>query len=254
MRQKLTRLCRTSGKSFINALLDTLFPPRCHCCRAFIPDAGRIHICSRCLGDMKLLSSPLCPICGIPFATPGGIDHACSSCISDPPPFTAARAAMVHDGPARDLVHRFKYDGKVQLRRPLGLLFAERLAPFIAASAPDVVIPVPLHLNRLRQRGFNQAVLLGEVVAKEWGLPLDRTGLCRTRMTEPQTEFSALERRRNVRGAFGFGNGAAVVGRKVLLVDDVYTTGSTAGECARTLRRGGAAEVFVATVVRAVRY
>lgn len=252
MRPTLTSLCRSYGVRVAGALLDTVFPPRCHCCRAFIPEAGRIHVCSRCLGESTFLSSPHCTICGVPFATTDGIDHACASCLLEPPPFAAARGALLHDGPARDMVHRFKYGGKVQLRRPLGLLLAEPLASFVAACRVDVVIPVPLHISRLRQRGFNQAVLLGEVAAREWGLPFHRTALCRNRLTQPQTELSAEERRRNVHGAFGMDRAAAVAGKRVLLIDDVYTTGSTAGECARVLRKGGATAVFVATVVRAV--
>jgi ComF family protein len=168
-----------------------------------------------------------------------------------PPPFAAARAAFLYRATVRELVHHFKYGGKVQLRRPLGLLTARELAPFASFFAPQLLLPVPLHVRRLRQRGFNQAVLLGEVLARQWGVPLDRYQLLRTRWTEPQVNLSAAERVANVRGAFAVAAKHGLAGKRVLLVDDVYTTGSTVRECARLLAQAGAAAVGVVTVARA---
>ena len=132
-------------------------------------------------------------------------------------------------------------------------IFARGLEDFAAETAPDLVIPVPLHPKRLRQRGYNQAVLLGETMARQWRLPFCRTNLRRIRWTEPQIELPAAERRLNVKGAFAVASPGLLRGKKVLLVDDVYTTGATVMECSRTLRRAGATAVFVATVARAVR-
>jgi ComF family protein len=201
---------------------------------------------------MTPVVSPLCDLCGVPFATVDGIDHRCGHCSTAPPRFTAARAALLFDGTVRDLIHRFKYDRRVQLSRPLGLLTAETLAPWVAATAADLVMPVPLHVRRLRQRGFNQAVLLGQVLACRWHLPMDRATLRRIRWTEPQINLAAHERAANVRGAFAVKDPRRVEGRSIILVDDVYTTGSTVAECARVLRGAGAAEVRVVTVARAV--
>ncbi len=201
---------------------------------------------------MTPVVSPLCDLCGVPFATTDGIDHRCGHCSTAPPRFTAARAAVLFDGPVRDLIHRFKYDKRVQHSRPLGLLTAEGLDSWVAAAAADLVMPVPLHVRRLRQRGFNQAVLLGKVMARQWSLPLDRTTLRRIRWTEPQINLAADQRAANVRGAFAVDNPCRVKGRRIILVDDVYTTGSTVAECARVLRVAGAAEVRVVTVARAV--
>jgi ComF family protein len=234
----------------LKALLDILFPPLCHGCKAFIPDAGELHLCAGCLADSPVVTSPHCTLCGLPFLTDGGIDHRCGGCIDEPPSFTAARAAVLFEGPVRELIHRFKYGKKVQHSRPLALLAAGELGEFVTASAADLIIPVPLHIKRLRQRGFNQAVLLGEILAKKWRLPLSRNNLRRIRWTEPQINLSASERRHNVRGAFAVRDAAAVRDRRIILVDDVYTTGSTVSECARTLKKGGAAEVFVITVAR----
>ena len=241
-----------SGARLFSALLDILFPPRCHVCREFIPDAGRIHLCVACRAQLTPIGSPLCPCCGIPFTTVDGIDHPCGTCLATPPPFRASRSALLFAGPARELIHRLKYGGTVHHRRPLGLLTAELLAPFAADRAPDLLVPVPLHVRRLRQRGFNQAVLLGEVLGREWGVPLAREVLRRIRWTEPQVGLPAAERADNVRGAFAVADPIRVAGRRVMLVDDVCTTGSTLYECGRTLRKAGAAEVLAVTVARAL--
>lgn len=234
------------------ALLDIIFPPRCHCCKSAAP-SGAIHLCSDCLQKIEPLLSPLCPVCGIPFHTDGGIDHSCSSCALNQPPFAAARAPFAYDGPIKQMIHTFKYERKIALRRPLALLVARGLEDFAAETAPDLVIPVPLHPKRLRQRGYNQAILLGETMARQWRLPFCRANLRRIRWTEPQIELPAAERRLNVKGAFAVASPGLLRGKKVLLVDDVYTTGATVMECSRTLRRAGATAVFVATVARAVR-
>ncbi len=188
----------------------------------------------------------------MPFVTIGGSDHRCGACSLSPPRFDSARAATRFDGPIREMIHRFKYDRRVQLARPLGLITSETLAPWIALTSADLVVPVPLHVRRLRQRGFNQAILIGQVLARQWQLPLDRTCLRRIRWTEPQVNLAATERAVNVRGAFAVSAPSRVEGRRVLLVDDVFTTGSTVAECARTLKGAGAAEVRVVTVARAV--
>lgn len=234
----------------LQAFLDILFPPLCHVCRTFIPAAGPLHLCAGCRKAITPISSPHCDLCGMPFGTHGGSDHRCGPCSLAPPRFDAARAAALFDGPVREMIHRFKYDRRIQLARPLGLIAAEPLASWAAASS-DLIIPVPLHTRRLRQRGFNQAVLLGQVLARQWELPLDRTSLRRIRWTEPQVNLAAAERAANVRGAFAV-TPSRVDGRKIILVDDVFTTGSTVAECARVLKGAGAAEVRAVTVARAV--
>jgi ComF family protein len=235
----------------LKALLDILFPPLCHACKGFIPDAGAIHLCESCLAGSPPIASPRCTLCGLPFLTEGGIDHPCGGCIQDPPSFAAARAAVLFEGPVRDLVHSFKYGRKVHHCRPLGLLTARHIEAFAVSCRADLIMPVPLHVKRLRERGFNQAVLLGEVLAKQWRLPLSRNNLRRIRWTEPQINLSAGERRANVRGAFAVRDADSVRNKRVILVDDVYTTGSTAAECARSLKKAGAEAVFVVTVARA---
>lgn len=237
---------------FLRALLDTFFPPLCHVCRHFIDGAGEIHLCAGCREKIGAVQSPLCPVCGLPFATGNGIDHPCGHCLAARSAFDAARAATRFDGPVQELIHRFKYGNKVHLSRPLGLLTAEALSGFITAGGADWIVPVPLHRKRLRERGFNQAQLLGRVLAKQWRIPLSVNNLRRIRWTDPQIGLSADDRRRNVRGAFQVADPSQFRERRLVLVDDVYTTGSTAMECARTLKAAGAGEVLVVTVARAV--
>jgi ComF family protein len=194
----------------------------------------------------------MCTVCGVPFRTEQGIDHICGSCVTTSRPFVSARAAAYFDGPARDLIHRLKYGNKVHLSRPLGLMTARHLSAFAAESGAQLIVPVPLHPKRLRQRGFNQAVLLADFLTKNWHIPTSRNNLRRIRWTEPQIFLSGDERIRNVRGAFAVKYPELFQGKKILLVDDVYTTGSTVAECAKVLKGAGAGEVHVATVVRAV--
>lgn len=236
---------------FLNALIDFVFPPLCHNCKAFIPDAGALHICPACREQIQLITSPICHVCGIPFAGTGD-DHACGKCLTHQPSFDIARAAAVHEGDFRNLIHTFKYNRKIHLRRPLALLAVELLTGFVRQEKPELILPVPLHTERLRKRGFNQAILLGELLSREWKIPMERRTLLRLRRTEPQVALSAAERRDNVKGAFGISATAKLTGKRILLLDDVMTTGSTVDECARTLKKAGASRVIVVTMARAV--
>lgn len=233
-------------------IFDLLLPPRCHSCRGPLTNGDSCQICADCGGQLVPVTSPLCSCCGIPFATENGSDHRCGGCLQNPPPFTAARAPFAYDGPLRDLIHRFKYHHQVRLRRPLGQLMAHHLTETVAVWQPEVIVPVPLHPRRLRDRGFNQAILLGTLLSKTWQIPIARTALARTRWTVPQIELHHAEREANVRGAFAVTHPETVAGRRVLLLDDVLTTGSTVAECARVLRRAKAAEVLVIAVARAL--
>lgn len=234
---------------FLRPLLDLFFPPLCHACRTFIPDAGDLFLCADCLAKTDFISSPLCPTCGVPFATENDADHTCGACITTPPSHVC-RSAAILSGPVQELIHRFKYRGKVHLAHPLGLLTASALSSFCRESSPELVIPVPLHRKRLRQRGYNQSQLLGAVLAKELKLPMEIGNLRRLRWTEPQTTLDAGERVANVRGAFAVRDVKRVKGKRVLLVDDVLTTGSTMRACAEALWEAEADRVFAVTVAR----
>ena len=238
---------------FFRPLLDLLFPPLCHVCKAFIPQAGELFICADCLDKIPFLVSPFCTLCGAPFATEGGRNHTCGACLAHAP-FHTCRSSTILGGPIQDLIHGFKYGGRVHLGRPLGLLTASTLAAFCAEAAPDLIVPVPLHKKRLRQRGYNQSQLLGAVLGKKWRVPQEVGNLRRLRWTEPQTTLDANDRVANVRGAFGVRDPGRLEGKGVMLVDDVLTTGSTMRACVEALREAGVSAVFAVTVARGVQH
>lgn len=241
-----------SVKQLFHTLLDVILPPICHICHSFIPNAGKLHICLTCRDSLPLALSPLCPVCGIPFIGTGD-DHRCGSCLTNPPHFDTARAYFLYEGPIRDLIHSFKYNQKTHLRNPLALLTLEGLNSFLMSQDLHLIVPVPLHRSRLRQRGFNQAVLLGRVISSHLSLPIFPDALVRTRPTEPQIDLSAAERRINVKGAFTVFRPDRIAGKRILLLDDVMTTGSTMDECAKELKKAGADAVIAATIARTAR-
>jgi ComF family protein len=237
--------------------LNWLYPPRCRFCRESIFGADDCF-CRRCCERIRLITHPLCGVCGRPFLDTSGDDHLCGKCLTRRPHFVRARAWACYptedggDHPLREVVQRFKYGRKVSLGRPLGRLMAVDCREWFREIALDLIVPVPLHWKRLRWRGFNQSVILGREVGKLWNLPVDPFVVSRLRETPPQTQLSEEERRRNMRRAFTLNPAKSVEGKAVLLIDDVYTSGATVNECARALKRGGAREVCVLTLARTV--
>jgi ComF family protein len=208
---------------------------------------------------LDLITSPLCVICGRPFETDHGVDHVCHLCESSPHGFEAARSAVVYASAMRSIVHLYKYQGLAQLARPLGEILWRALLSYWQPDQFDLVIPVPLHRKRLRQRGYNQSALL----LRHWPLPVNAspdTGggfrimpdlMVRHRATRPQIGLNADARRANMRNAFSIRNSSFIKAKHVLVVDDVLTTGTTANACAAVLKRAGAASVRVLTLARA---
>lgn len=239
-------------------LIDWLYPPRCRFCKDSVIGRDEDCFCLSCREKILLVSHPLCPMCGRPYPSAGGEDHLCGICMTRPPYFYQARAwacyptAEVEDHPLRGVIQRFKYGRKVSLGRPLGRLMARGCRQYFSEVSLDLILPVPLHPKRLRWRGFNQAVIFAREVGGLWRLPMDPFILLRSRETVPQTDLTEEERRKNVRGAFSLVSAGAVRGTRILLVDDVYTSGATINECSRILVRGGAKEVHVLTLARAV--
>jgi ComF family protein len=233
--------------------LDLLYPSACPGCDRST-QASR-DFCDLCLATIHLPRSPLCSVCGDPFAGIGE-DHPCHRCLALPRAFGVARAgatyASADDGssPLARALQRYKYTPDVGLAPVLGGLMASRFS--LDPADYDVIVPVPLHIRRLRWRGFNQALLLARHVGKHHRLRVDPFVLVRTRATDPQVELDDAARRRNVAGAFAVTGRRTVEQLRVLLVDDVYTTGATADECSRTLLRAGATRVDVAVLARAV--
>ena len=231
--------------------LNLLYPPTCCGCGHV---TQRPEFCPRCLSAIVTPQSPLCSVCGDPFRTRGDTDHLCGGCLKHPPCFERARACAVYDAadsvthPLKSVLQRYKYTRDVSLAGPLATLLAERTP--LPLDTYDVLMPVPLHVDRLRWRGFNQAQLLTRFVRHR--VPVDAFALQRVRPTRPQVQLNETERRRNVAGAFQVARPEHVRGRRILLIDDVLTTGATVDECSRVLRRSGAHSVDVLVLARAV--
>ncbi len=198
------------------------------------------------------MASPLCSCCGLVFTSRQGPDHLCGRCLEKPFGFGRARAVGLYDQTLRAAIVQLKFKGTAVLAQPLGELLYDAFRRYWPPGGIDMVAPVPLHGRRLRQRGFNQAYLL----VRRWRLPRDtelvRDLLVRTRDTAPQSGMSRRQRRRNIKNAFAVNRSGRSSGRRVLLVDDVLTTGATADACARALIGDGAAGVDVLTLARAL--
>lgn len=231
----------------LKALLDIVFPPMCLLCGGRSLKKG---FCEGCGGliEKERITSPVCTVCGIPFPSARGVDHACGRCEEARPSFISARSAFVFQGKVLDAVHKFKYGRDTSLARPLAQLALCQIVP----HSPCLVVPVPLYPGRLRERGFNQSLLIARELSRITALPLVYDRLRRARDTGQQVGLKAVERKKNVSGAFTIDGAGMFKGKKVLLVDDVVTTGATLNECAKVLKKAGA-EVIALTVARAVK-
>jgi len=234
------------------AVLDLVLPPRCLACGELVEAQGRL--CAECWSEIAFLYGRQCRVCGLPLPDVSAEAPICGSCQDEPPVFDRARAALRYDGVARRLVLRFKHGDRLDGTATFAGWMAKAGSELLAAA--DLVIPVPLHRWRLVQRSYNQSALLARAVGKRAGKPVLVDGLVKLRATASQQRLDAIARRQNVRaGDFAFGPAArlAVPGRRVLLIDDVFTTGSTASACAQCLVAGGARAVDLLTLARVVR-
>jgi ComF family protein len=243
--------------NLLKNLIDIIYPPRCPICGKFLLDEKTatgdeaILFCRACLADFQRVTSPLCPVCGMPFVSRVGEDHLCEECLRKRPFYEAAGAAYLYEGALMEAIHRFKYGSKSFLADSLGPLLAQFAQSWLKESNEYLTIPVPLHAKRLRERGFNQSLLLARHVSEQLNTELDFLALRRIRYTSPQTGLGKDDRRKNVRRAFEIMNSKAVKGKTVLLVDDVFTTGNTLNECARALKKSGCNKVFCLVLARA---
>ncbi|MGK7866255.1 ComF family protein [Falsiroseomonas sp. E2-1-a20] len=231
-------------------LLDALLPPHCLTCEAAVERQGTQ--CGDCFRQLARLTAPFCARCGVPFlhagqAGPGGL---CPSCLARPPAYGMARAALRYDAGAQRLILPFKHGDRTDLAAPLAEKMAQAGAALLAGC--DLIVPVPLHWRRLLSRRYNQAALLAQRLARLAGRPCIPDLLRRSRPTPPLGDLGAAQRAALLAGAFRLtARGARrVAGRRVLLVDDVMTSGATAEACARALLAAGAASVDVLAAAR----
>src|SRR6185312_13512970 len=225
----------------VDDALEALLPSHCLLCGAY--GQGALSLCPACEADMPR-NAMCCARCALPLESPAPL---CGRCIKHAPPWDAAWAPFRYEWPLAQLEARFKFGGDLAAGRTLSLLWNASQAP---RDPPDAIVPVPLHRSRLRKRGYNQALELAKPLAKHFGVPVLHDALRRTHATDAQTELTAIQRRRNVRGAFeAHFEGKAL--DHVAVLDDVFTTGATLAECARVLKRAGAARVDVWALARA---
>lgn len=235
----------------VSGLADILFPPRCIICGGSPEGRGETPFCSECFTKVSFIRPPLCTCCGLQFTGAGSVNHLCGECISKKPFFSTARALGIYDTILLDTIHLFKYSGRILIGELIGRVMAEHRYDSLSIPEFSLIIPVPLHPKKLRERGFNQSLVLGRQIAKKFAIPLDFGTLKRRIDTKPQVNLGKSERIKNVKGAFMVKEKERIEGKKILLVDDVYTTGSTVNECARVLREAKASDVAVLTLARA---
>lgn len=231
-------------------LLDQLYPPLCLCCDRPVADADAL--CAECFRGLRPITAPLCPILGVPFEVALGPDAVSAEAIADPPPFQRARSAVLYNDVARAVVARLKYGDRPELAR----FCARLMAGAGAAFWPDrpVLVPVPLHRSRQVSRRYNQSTELARALARLTGASVETGLVARVKATRHQVGLSADARRRNLAGAFETRPGAVarVGSRRVVLVDDVITTGSTVNAVTRALNRAGIDKVDVISFARVV--
>lgn len=250
MLARVSAMVRMTGEG----LFATLFPAECRLCNDPLLAMSRLPVCDACLAKIQSFNSAVCAHCGEILTI--GNAQVCTACVQASPPFVAALAIGPYDGALRGVIHLLKYNSV----RPAAQMLGRELAKVLAENSSKIgdnplILPVPLHRAKDRDRGFNQAEEIANAVKKATGFAIDRHVLVRKRPTVSQTGMTAHQRRENVRGAFVLRKrGLNVVkGRNIVLIDDVMTTGATAAECTRVLLRAGAKQVLVATAARVTR-
>ncbi len=223
-------------------LIDFALPPRCPVCGVTVEADNRF--CLSCWRQLDFLAMPWCAACGIPLAFDGPDDSLCVKCLTDPPIHDGVRAVVRYSDRSSLIAMRLKYGTRLGLAR----LIAEHLQKFVKGCSDNAtIVPVPLHRSRLWHRGFNQSVLIGRELARGTGIGMNYNAIFRRKATPPLRGMTGKQRRRTVDAAFALRGDAqsSLAGKSVLLVDDVYTSGSTSNACARLLKKAGAEQVLV---------
>jgi len=237
--------------AFVRSVVDSLFPPICPLCRrTIVKEQG--SFCDACMTAFSLIIPPYCARCGIPFSDiQGHTPHRCQVCLDPSLPDIRIRSIGVFSGPIRACILKFKYQGDIVMGDSLAQLMVTRFPLFFTVPEYDCILPVPLHLDRLREREFNQSALLAKPLAQLLSLPMDLTSVQRVRNTTPQSMLGEKDRRKNVKGVYRVVRPDRIKGKHIMIVDDVCTTGATIEEIAVVLLEKGAARVDAITVARA---
>jgi ComF family protein len=241
--------CRNLGAAASRLALDVALPTLCVACREPVAGEG---VCAACWSQLAFIAPPYCPRLGIPFVYDPGPDLLSMQAIADPPAYQRARAAVRYDEVAKTLVHALKYQDRTDLAPTMGRWMARAGHELLGEA--DLLVPVPLHWRRAWSRRYNQSGALAQVIARQTGVTVSRDALRRVRPTQQQIGLSRSERATNVQGAFKVSQDKTtdVQGRRVILIDDVLTSGATVDACARALLRAKAAQVDVLVFARVV--
>jgi ComF family protein len=232
------------------AIADSVLPPRCLGCGTIVDMPQTL--CAACWRGISFFAEPWCVVCGLPFPHPQGEHAVCGECARAARSWDRARAVLRYDKNSRHLLLALKHGDHTHLATAFGR-WMHRVGDDVLSGA-DFLVPVPLHWTRLFQRRYNQAALLAQAIASAGGPPVAVDWLVRRRRTPSQGRLGAGARSRNVRGAFALRRGRSVAGKRVVIVDDVMTSGATLEECARILRRAGAKSIGALTLARALRW
>lgn len=248
--QPLLRSLASPGVKWARRVIDFVYPPVCAGCGVSTGSHG--GFCPDCWTGFRFIERPFCDVLGLPFSYDVGDGMVSAQALADPPDFDRQRSVAIYEGPARHLVHALKYRDRTELAAMMAGWMLRAGDHYLTDC--DAVLPVPLHRVRFLQRRFNQSAELGRHLARLSNKPFLATTLVRRKRTARQVGLSAKARHDNVRAAFAIAEGheADVFGKRLVLVDDVFTTGATVSSVARTLKRAGAAEVTVLTFAMAV--
>jgi ComF family protein len=235
---------------FLSEISDTILPPLCIACSEVLPSAQEKVFCRECRRHITYITQSHCPVCGMIFPDSPAGNHLCGSCLEKKPHYTFARSALIYDGIILNAVHQFKYGRNLACGKALADLLADFDFPDLDWDIFDVMIPVPLHIRRLRTRGFNQSLILARALEKKHNIHVDFSLLKRRKLTLTQTGLDKKERQKNIQRAFEVTDPERIEAKNIILVDDVLTTGATANECAKILKKAGARQVGVITLAR----
>lgn len=233
-----------------NRLLDILYPPLCIACRGNVHENG--NICAKCWGDISFISDPQCNICGFPFDFEISKGTICPGCMQNEPSFSKSRSVFLYDEASRGMITSFKYNDIIENRAAYARWMARVGADML--NEADLIIPVPLHFSKLVLRKYNQAALLAHELAKIVHKQVLVSAITRKKYTKPQAGFSRKARFKNISGAFKVNPKyiSILKDKKILLIDDVMTTGATAEECTKTLLKEKVARVEVLTLAKTI--
>jgi ComF family protein len=255
--RNLLRSAASGAALVAQGLFATLFPSDCRLCATPLTNISRVPVCPNCLSEMAPIAGATCEICGERLGSGRSVlpSQLCPACQETRPHFTKAAAYGAYDGGLRELIHLLKYERVEPAAVVLGRMLGEAIQNLNIRADSILVIPVPLHSSKRRERGFNQSELIARAALKRNAFPCEMGAdvLERTRPTVSQIGLTRPQRVENIRGAFRVRHPSRVSGRNVVLVDDVLTTGTTVSECARILRKAGAEKVWVATVARTLK-